>query len=356
MGGISQFIGALALVGFFLFLAGVGVAVSASSQNKPIRSGVFLAVVGAILGGILLFVSQGIIVVGPAERVVVFNTLGGSLQDPLGPGTHVIIPVFQQPTSYNVAQQNVTMEQLPDGSGDPISSLTSDGQQVIFDLTVLYSVSTEAEALNLLHQRWNVNYENDFILPTVRNLARETVSQYKAADIYGAKRTELGDVMKQSVEERFLLEGIVLTDLQIRDIQFSDEFADAIERAQVAAQEAEQANLRVQQREAEARQVEAVAIGEANAVIARANGEASAIKIRAQAEAEALSLISAQLKANPLLIQYQWIVSLAPTVNTAIIPSNSPFLFDFNSITDLPEADENFVPPVVPTPEPTPRP
>lgn len=356
MGGISQIIGGLALIGFVLFIAGIGVAVAASSQNKPIRSGVFLAVVGAIIGGVLTFVSQGIVVVETAQRVVVFNTLGGTLQTPLLPGTHVIIPGLQQPTLYSVAQQNITMGEEMGGSGDPITALTIDGQEVTFDITVLYSVNTEPEALNNLHQRWNINFEPNFVVPTVRNLAREVVSGYEAADIYGAKRGEMETVMQTRVEERFLAEGLLLTDLQIRDIQFSEAFADAIERAQIAAQEAEQANLRVQQREAEARQNEAIAEGEANAAIARAQGEAESIRIRAQAEAEALALISTQLKANPLLIQYQWIVSLAPTVTTAVIPSNSPFLFDFNSVTNLPEADENFVAPVVPTPEPTPRP
>lgn len=360
MGGISQFIGGLALVGFLMFLAGVGIAVSASSQNKPARGGILLAVIGAILGGLLTLISQGIVVVGPAERVVVFNTLGGSLQDPLGPGTHIIIPIFQQTTSYTVAQQNLTMGSEIGGSGDPITARTRDGQEVTFDMTVLYSVSTDPEALNKLHRSWNVNYQLNFVLPTTRNLARVVVSGYEAADIYGAKRAEMEDEMQQRVADAFAVEGLILSDLQIRDIQFSREFADAIERAQIAQQEATQANLRVQQREAEARQNVAIAEGEANANIARANGEAQARLIRAQAEAQALALISEQLKANPLLIQYQWIVSLAPTVNTAIIPANSPFLFDFNSVSQLPEADSNFVAPTVPslqpTPTPTPRP
>jgi regulator of protease activity HflC (stomatin/prohibitin superfamily) len=356
MGGISQIIGGLALIGFLMFLGGVGIAAAASSQNKPIRGGVLLAVVGALLGGFLTLVSQGIVVVEPAQRVVVFQTLGGTLQEPLLPGTHVIIPGLQQATVYNVAQQNVTMGNEVGGSGDPITALTIDGQEVTFDVTVLYSVNTVPESLNMLHQRWNVNYETNFVIPTVRNLAREVVSNYKAADIYGAERATMETEMQDRIEARMLVEGLVLTDLQIRDIEFSTAFADAIERAQIAAQEAEQANLRVQQRQAEARQVEAVAIGDAQAAIARANGEAQSILIRAQAEAEALALISTQLAANPLLIQYQWIVSLAPTVQTAIIPSNSPFLFDFNSMSTLPEADNNFVAPVVPTPEPTPRP
>ncbi|MDX2076555.1 MAG: prohibitin family protein [bacterium] len=356
MGGISQIIGGLALVGFLLFLGGIGIAVAASSQNKPIRGGVILAVIGAIIGGVLTLVSQGIVVVETAQRVVVFQTLGGTLQDPLGPGTHIVIPGLQQATVYNVGQQNVTMGNEVGGSGDPITALTSDGQSVTFDLTVLYSVSTDSTLLNLLHQRWNVNYETNFIVPTVRNLAREAVSAYEARDIYGEKRAELGDVMQVRVAERFLAEGLVLTDLQIRDIQFSPEFANAIEQAQIAAQEVEQARLRVEQSEQVALQNEAIAQGEANSAIARAQGEAQAVLIRAQAEAQALALISTQLKANPLLIQYQWIVSLAPTVQTAIIPSNSPFLFDFNSMSDLPEADTNFTAPVVPTPQPTPTP
>lgn len=356
MGGVSQFIGGLALVGFLMFLAGVGIAVSASSQNKSMRGGILLATVGAVLGAVLTLVSQGVVVVGPAERVVVFNTLGGTLGEPLTPGTHIIMPVLQQPTSYTVAQQNLTMGQELGGSGDPITARTRDGQEVTFDMTVLYAVSTEPEGLNQLHRSWNVNYQLNFVVPTARNLARVVVSGYEAADIYGARRAEMENEMQDRVAQAFLAEGLILTDLQIRDITFSREFADAIERAQIAQQEATQANLRVQQREAEARQVEAVAVGEANATIARANGEAQSILIRAQAEAQALALISEQLKANPLLIQYQWIISLAPTVSTAIIPSNSPFLFDFNSMNQLPEADTNFVPPVVPTVQPTPTP
>ena len=70
--------------------------------------------------------------------------------------------------------------------------------------------------------------------------------------------------------------------------------------------------------------------------------------LNAQAQAEALALISQQIAANPSLIQYEYIQRLADNVSLALIPSNSPFLFDFNSLQDLPDADPNFTAPELP--------
>ncbi|MBK8023440.1 MAG: hypothetical protein IPK19_18920 [Chloroflexi bacterium] len=139
-------------------------------------------------------------------------------------------------------------------------------------------------------------------------------------------------------------EGLTLNDLLVRDITFSEQFSQSIENAQIAQQEAARARLIVQQREQEAAQARAVAEGERDAEITRAEGEAQAIILRAQAEAEGLRLVSQQIAANPTLIQYQYIQSLADNISLALVPSNSPFLFDFESIA----ANPDFVAPQVP--------
>src|SRR5690606_16120471 len=163
-------------------------------------------------------------------------------------------------------------------------------------------------------------------------------SGFRAAQIYGAQRGELENEMQEIMDQRMREEGLILTDLLIRDITFTPEFAASIERAQIAEQEAQQARFRVEQRRQEAEQARAVAQGERDAAIARAEGEAQAIILRAQAEAEALRLVSEQIAANPLLVQYQYIQSLADNIRLALVPANSPFLFDFEGIT----ADPNF--------------
>jgi len=96
----------------------------------------------------------------------------------------------------------------------------------------------------------------------------------------------------------------------------------SLDRAEEVAQQQGGSGVRVRQREQEAEQARALA-----------RGEADAARIRAEGEAAALSLINEQLSQNPLLLQWRYIESLGPNVQMMIIPSNSPFLFDLESLT-----------------------
>ena len=203
------------------------------------------------------------------------------------------------------------------------------------DVSVLYGINPEQA--NVVHQRWQMRYESDFIRPTTRSIIRDVVSRYRAADIYGEKRTELEDAITAQLSAQMESQGLTLMSVLVRDITFSDQFSASIEQAQIAQQEAQRANLVVQQKEYEADQVRAEAEGQRDAAITRAQGQAQATILQAQAQAEALRLVSEQIAANPMLIQYQYIQSLADNIKLALVPSNSPFLFDFNSIAADPE-------------------
>lgn len=367
MGGISFILGMLALLGFLGFLAGVGSVVLSASQGRPARGGVLLAVVGLAAGLIFSAVSQGVLIIQPTEVAVIFNTVTGSLDTPRRAGTSVVIPVVQQYTLYNITQQQYTMSGISaegEVSGDDaVRARTQDGQEVRMDVSVLYGVNPDE--VNTVHLRWQTRYENDFIRPTVRGMVREVVSGYGAAEIYGEQRGEMEQEIQARLEERMTEEGLMLTDLLVRDITFSAEFAQSIEQAQIAEQESERARLQVSRVQQEAEQRRAQAQGERDAQVLRAEGAAQEIILRAQAEAEALRLVSEQIAANPSLIQYQYIQNLADNVRLMLVPSNSPFLFDVESLA---AANSNFTAPAVPqsdlqlpsqpaqTPEATPTP
>lgn len=144
--------------------------------------------------------------------------------------------------------------------------------------------------------------------------------------------------MEEVLGQRFAEEYLEMTDLLVRDITFSEAFTNSIEAKVVAEQQ-------VQQAEREAERLRTEAAGLRDAAITEAQGEAQAIILRAQAEAEALRLVSQQIAANPALIQYLYVQNLSDNVNLAVIPSNTPFLFDFNSLA---EPNPNLVPPEVP--------
>ncbi len=345
--GVGSILGGIGLLGFVLFIAGAALAVVASSQGRPARNGVLLAVAGLVIGILFSIIGQGILIVQPTEVAVVINTLTGQFENPRNAGTSVVIPIVDTYYIYPISQQQYTMSGTP-GEGaqegnDAVAAITVDGQNVSLDITVLYSVNPAK--VNELHQRWQTGYQDNFVRPTVRGLVRDIVSGYKAEDIFGAKRTEMQSAMETETAQRFDAEGLTLTSLLVRDIVFSDQFRQAIENKQAADQQAQQAALVVIQRQHEADQARAVAAGQRDAEIAQAQGDAQATILKAQAQAQALELVSQQIAANPSLIQYLYVTNLSSHINLALVPSNSPFLFDFNSLA-TPNA--NFTPPQVP--------
>lgn len=336
MSGISGVLGVVALLGFLLFLGGIGLIVTALSQGRPLRGGLILSIFGLVIGLAFSVMGQGILIVQPDEVAVVFQTLSGELQEPRRAGTHIIVPVAQAATLYSIRTQDYTMSGIPsEGSvqgDDAIRARTIDGQEVFLDITVLYRI--DPAQVNLVHQNWQDRYQSAFVRPVLQGFVRDVVSRFRAESVFGESRTEIQDAIETLARDRFSEEGFELDDLIIRNVTFKEEFAASVERVQVAEQEARAAEFRVQQEEQEAERVRVRANGERDAEIARAEGEAQAIVLRAEAQAEALRLVSEQIAANPSLIQYEYIQNLGDNVRLILVPSTSPFLFDMNSLAD----------------------
>lgn len=348
--GIGSLLGAVSLLGFLLFLAGIGLVVMSASQGRSARGGVLLAVIGLVAGLLFSVLGQGILIIQPTEVAVIVNTVSGEIDDnPRRGGTSIIVPIIQQPFIYPISQQSVTMDEQAGGEG-PVIARTSDGQEVRMDVSVIYSVSPEDA--DVLHRAWQGRYQEGLVVPVARGVVRDAVSAFEAGEIYAGGRESLSTDAFNRLTTRLQRDGLLVSDLIVRDITFSEQYAQAIEQAQVAAQEAERARLQVQQREAEAQQLVASANGERDAAIARAEGVAQSTILQAQAEAEGLRLVSEQIAANPLLIQYEYVRNLSDNVSIALVPSNSPFLFDFQSIANGVGA----VPPPATQPEATPTP
>jgi len=345
MGDISGIFQLLALGGFLAGFAGIALIVAASSQGRPVRGGVLLAISGIVAGVALLIVSQGLLVVGPTERAVVFNTISGELETPRESGIHIIIPGVQQRFLYPIGQQNYTMsDTTSEGDrvgADAISSRSVDGQEVRLDVTLLFRLADNADSLNTIHRDWSVQpggYREGLIRPSVRSIVRDIVAGFEAESIYGVGREQMQADIQERLIESLSPSGIEVTSLLVREINFSTEFIAAIEAKQVEEQALQRAEIERQRRRTEAQ-------GFADAEVERARGDAEARLIEAQAEAEALRLISEQIAANPNLLQYTYIQNLADNINVALVPSNTPFLFDANTFLDL---GEDFEPPAVP--------
>ena len=327
----ASIIQVIAILLFGVGILGVAFTFTLASQGRSGRGGILLALVGFVSGIVLFIVSSGILIVPPARSAVIVNVLSGELEEPArAPGTSIIIPGLQEFIIYPTDQQEYTMSGITSEGriqgNDAVEALTVDGQEIRLDITVLYRISRQD--VNQIHLNWQRRYESDFIRPTVRAVARDVASQFEAEAIYGLEREALGGQISQLISERMAGQGLTLTSLLVRQIAFNDAFADSIEEKQIEAQKLQRART-------EAERVQTEAGGRADAAEEEARGRANARLIEAQAEAEALRVISDQIAANPNLIQYLYVANLSDNVTFALLPSNSPFIFNVDDFADL---------------------
>lgn len=376
--GIDAIFNILAIGAFLAGLAGIGLVVMNASRNQSVRSGVTLAVIGFLLGVIMLVVAEGLLVVNPTERVVVFNALTGELEENARePGLHVIIPGIQQTFTYLVSRQEYTMSSsVGEGASnranidDAIEARSIDGQEVLIDITIIFTI--DPENVNTVHVNWSdapQGYTEALIRPTLRSLTRDVVSTARAEEIFGSavlstdadgvevpvaepdpnqpnlspnSRAEVQAEIERRARIELGEEGFTVVEVLLNEINFSTDFINAIEQRQVAELERDRASV-----QAETARIEAG--GRADARIEEARGEAEAVRIQAEAEAEALRLVSQQIAANPNLIQYTYINQLSDNVSVVLVPTNSPFLFDAATFTDL---GSDFEAPAIPQSQP----
>lgn len=347
---IGSLMGLIAFLGLALFIGGIALAINNATNRRSARPGVLLSIVGVVIAVVFFIFSSGIVQVESNEVAVVFQPLGGDpsngrlSNEPLGPGLHIVIPYLNVPTVYSTRLQTYTMSGVSaEGAlsgDDAIKARTKDGQQVDLDVSVLYGVSPQN--VNTLHRKWQGRFQDEFVRPTSREAVREVVSGYGVEEIYGEKRGELKNKLIDSLKSKFESNGLTLNDVLVRNITFSPEYIKAIEQKQVAVQDAERAKQEADRLRTQAQgQADAAVLaakGESDSLAARVKGEAEAIRLRAQAEADALGYINAQLQSNPLLLQYTYVQKLSDKVSLMLIPSNSPFLFDFQSMLNAARA------------------
>ncbi|KAI9504037.1 Prohibitin-1, subunit of the prohibitin complex (Phb1p-Phb2p) [Coemansia spiralis] len=221
-------------------------------------------------GAASLIVPASIYDVKGGQRAVIFDRLQGVKQTVSGEGTHFLVPWLQRAIIYDVR----TRPRL-------ISTTTGskDMQMVSLSLRVLQRPSIEN--LPRLYQNLGLDYD-ERVLPSIGNeVLKSVVAQFDASELITQR-----DIVSARIREELLARAqefnIELEDVSITHMTFGKEFTVAVEKKQIAQQEAERARF----------------------VVEKAEQEKLAAIIRAEGEAEAADAISTALsKAGPGLVK-----------------------------------------------------
>ena len=150
---------------------------------------------------------------------------------------------------------------------DAIRVLSSDGLEVVIDLTVLYRI-LPSDAPKII-RTIGIDYSNKIVRPITRTRIRDNAVYYDAVALYSTKRNEFQQRIFKSIETDFKNRGLVLEQLLIRNINLPNSVKLTIESKINAEQDAQKMQfvLQKEKQEAERKRVEAQGIADYQRII-----------------------------------------------------------------------------------------
>src|SRR5580704_5652235 len=255
----------LLILGILLFISSFFVA----GRNDPSRRLASPLRLGGTLIAVIGLLSASIVQIGAGEIGV--QILYGKVQnDVLNSGLHFINPLMEV-QKMDVKTQNYTMSAVKDEGAkegdDAIRVLTSDGLEVIIDLTVLYRV-LPTEAPRILREI-GIDYTDKVVRPIARTRIRDNAVYYDAVSLYSSKRDEFQRRIFESISSEFQKRGLVVEQLLIRNISLPQAVKSSIQQKMTAEQDAQKMQyvLQKEQQEAQRKRVEAQGIADYQRII-----------------------------------------------------------------------------------------
>lgn len=299
----------------FLILSVVGVLLLALFRRRRggeavAPAGVVPVVVALVAALLLLIASVRVVPVG--HELVIFNTVTKSFRA-ASQGIAFVPPFIASTHLYDMRRLEYTMSKAT-GEGrrpqtdDSLWSPTKEGLQVGIDITVWHHIA--ADRLIDIHQKIGPDFEEKIIRPAIRSVIRLVISEYAVMDVYSSMRARIQDEINSKVKALLERDGFVIDEIVLRDVRFTDAFAQAIEQKQIAQQAAEQMRyvLEKEQREAERKVIEA------------------------QGRAAAIEKINEALRQNPNYIRYLYVDKLSDKISVIVSDQNT--IMDLKGILD----------------------
>jgi regulator of protease activity HflC (stomatin/prohibitin superfamily) len=228
----------------------------------------YIRIIGFVLF-LIGFLSSCIVQIGTGEVGV--QILFGNVQNTtLASGLHFINPLLDV-QKLDIKTQNYTMSAIHNEGAkegdDAIRVLTSDGLEVVMDLTVLYKVVPSA-APEILRST-GIDYTDKIVRPLTRTMIRDNAVYYDAVSLYSNKRDEFQNRIFNSIESDFKKRGLLLEQLLIRNITLPQSVRTSIEQKISAEQDAQKMQfvLQKEKQEAERKRVEAQGIADYQKII-----------------------------------------------------------------------------------------
>lgn len=229
----------------------------------------------------------------------------GAVQAELPPALHFIIPAIDHVVIFPTVKKTYEASDNPDASKADypdiiISALTADGQQIHVGITARFMMQPGKAAWILQNLGSEVDYVEKVVKTEIRGSGRRVPTKFAAYDLYTKRSYEAQQVLFDEIAPKFKENGLILDELVLRNITFTDEYAKTLEEKQIALENISTEKNKLEQEKIRKEQK-----------IVAAEGDAKSIDIRQTA-----------LTKNPTIIQWEFVQKLAPNIQWGVLPQN----------------------------------
>jgi regulator of protease activity HflC (stomatin/prohibitin superfamily) len=316
------------------------------SNNIPTIN--FKAIFSVIFAALIALAFYSATYTVETGTVGILSTFGKYQQEPVMPGLHIKIPLFQKVHILDIKLQSanyIGYKDIPDKRGvinkPNISVLDNKNLPIGIDLTVMY-VPIANEGSNILG-KYGVNYFDKLINPNVRDVVRDVIGKYPAEQI-ASDRTVISSELKARIGKKFEKMPFSLNEVSLRNIQLPKIVLKKVEEVQIAKQEEQKLAMvenqarkkqKIQTIQANTLLIEITTKAKADAEKQKIAADAKAykLKIEAQAIAEANTVIAKSITKE--LIAYKSIEKWSGSYPKLLLQGS-----DSQTILQLPKVDE----------------
>ncbi len=244
-----------------------------------------------LLGLLLLTSACGFTTVDEGYRGIT-SRFGKVIDEPLPPGLHFYNPFTTSVQEFEVREQKVE---------GVAQCYTRDTQTAVIKYAVTFYASPEAVLKTYI--QYGTQWKEKAVIPSVEARIKDAIGQYVADEIIEnqARASQSAfDNLNSTLAER----GVTLGSLNFVNVDFSDEYENAVEQKVVAIQSAQEAkNKTVQIKE-----------------------EAEQRILSAKAEAESMRIRSVALSQNKGLVEYEAVQKWDGKLPEYMMGQSTPFI------------------------------
>lgn len=254
----------------------------------------------------------------PAGHVSVATLFGKVIQEPYQPGLHFPVNPLYRWSDYD-ARQKTHMETAEVPSQDQLTTK--------IDVSVQYRIKADMAPMILTNTGSVEQVIAVHLVPKLRSVLREQGKTIKRAEDFFLEETQnqLQMALMESLQESLEENGLMVTEVLIRDITLPQFINQAIERKKEREQEAERQKAELDRFRTEQQQL----VAEAEAKREAAEQEAQQRVLLADAQAYEIEMINKAISDNPAYIQLEALkalqaISKDPAAKVYFLNSDAP--------------------------------